>query len=52
MPLTVRARRLDAWVDAHPRADDANVKHWLYQHSWIVTGASSAGGTARRHCGS
>ena len=39
MPLTVRARRLDAWVKAHPGVDDAVAKHWLYQNSWIVTGA-------------
>jgi hypothetical protein len=39
IPLTVRARRLDAWVKAHPQVDDAVAKHWLYQNSWIVTGA-------------
>jgi hypothetical protein len=39
MPLTVRARRLDAWIAAHPHANDANVKHWLFQHAWIVEGA-------------
>lgn len=39
IPLTVRARRLDAWVEAHPRVDDAVARHWLYQNSWIVTGA-------------
>ena len=27
------------WVKAHPGVDDAVAKHWLYQNSWIVTGA-------------
>jgi hypothetical protein len=39
IPLTERARRLDAWLRAHPRLTTANVKHFLYQQSWIVTGA-------------
>ena len=39
MPLTDRAALLYRWVQAHPKASDANVRHWLYQHSWIVTGA-------------
>jgi hypothetical protein len=38
-PLTVRARRLERWVRAHPKRTPANVRHWLYQHEWIVTGA-------------
>ncbi len=37
--LPVRARQLAAWVEAHPRKTRKNVNHWLYQHSWIVTGA-------------
>jgi hypothetical protein len=37
--LTARARRLAAWVEAHPRRTPRNVDHWLYQHNWIVTGA-------------
>jgi PASTA domain len=37
--LPARARRLDAWVDAHRTPSDENVRHWLYQHSWLVTGA-------------
>ena len=37
--LPVRARQLAVWVEAHPRKTRKNVKHWLYQHSWIVTGA-------------
>jgi PASTA domain len=39
MPLTTRARMLATWVDAHPKRTRANVRHWLYQHAWIVTGA-------------
>ncbi len=37
--LSVRAKRLAAWVEAHPQRTPANVNHWLYQHNWIVTGA-------------
>ena len=37
--LSVRAKRLAAWVEAHPHRTPANVNHWLYQHNWIVTGA-------------
>ena len=37
--LSARAKRLAAWVEAHPRPTVANVNHWLYQHSWLVTGA-------------
>ncbi|MFL5963806.1 MAG: hypothetical protein ACJ757_13035 [Gaiellaceae bacterium] len=39
MPLTDRAKALLVWLKRHPSATDANVKHWLYQHAWIVTGA-------------
>jgi hypothetical protein len=39
IPLTVRARRLDGWVKAHTRVDDAVARYWLFQNSWIVTGA-------------
>jgi PASTA domain len=39
MPLTQRAELLSAWVGSHPKTK-ANVRHYLYQHSWIVTGAS------------
>jgi hypothetical protein len=39
IPLTERARRLDAWLRVHPRPTTANVNHFLYQQSWIVTGA-------------
>jgi hypothetical protein len=39
MPLTQRAELLSAWVGTHPKTR-ANVRHYLFQHSWIVTGAS------------
>jgi hypothetical protein len=39
MPLTARARLLARWAEAHPKRTRANVRHWLYQHTWIVTGA-------------
>jgi hypothetical protein len=39
IPLTDRAKTLLVWLNQHPHATDANVKHWLYQHAWIVTGA-------------
>jgi PASTA domain-containing protein len=37
--LPERARRLEGWLHAHPKPTNANVRHWLYQHEWIVTGA-------------
>jgi hypothetical protein len=37
--LSVRAKRLAAWVEKHPHRTAKNVDHWLYQHTWIVTGA-------------
>jgi len=39
MPLTARAQKLDAWLSKHHSPGDANVRYWLYQHAWIVTGA-------------
>jgi PASTA domain len=39
MPLAQRADLLSAWLGAHGKTR-ANVRHYLYQHSWIVTGAS------------
>jgi hypothetical protein len=39
LPLTTRAQNLAAWLEKHPKPTDANVKHWLYQHEWIVQGA-------------
>jgi hypothetical protein len=40
MLLSTRAKQLASWVEKHPRRTKAAVSHWLYQHSWIVTGAS------------
>jgi hypothetical protein len=37
--LPARARRLAAWLTPGRRPSAANVRHWLYQHAWIVTGA-------------
>jgi hypothetical protein len=39
MPLTNRAQLLLTWLGHHPKPTNANVKHWLYQNEWIVTGA-------------
>ena len=39
IPLTKRADALLRWIAAHPKPTDANVRYWLYQHSWIVAGA-------------
>jgi hypothetical protein len=39
IPLPQRARSLAAWIDAHPTPTSANVRHFLYQHTWVVTGA-------------
>jgi hypothetical protein len=37
--LPARARALGVWLSSHESPSDANVRHWLYQHSWIVEGA-------------
>jgi PASTA domain-containing protein len=37
--LTERARRLDGWLRARPQRSAANVNHFLYQQSWVITGA-------------
>jgi hypothetical protein len=39
LSLPERADRLAAYVAAHPEPTNAAAKHWLYQHTWIVTGA-------------
>jgi hypothetical protein len=39
LPLPDRARLLGRFIDANPQPTKANVKHWLYQHEWIVVGA-------------
>lgn len=36
--LPARALRLQRWAANRPKTS-ANVRHWLYQHAWIVTGA-------------
>jgi hypothetical protein len=38
LPLPARARRLEAYLKGKQPTDEV-VNHWLYQHSWIVTGA-------------
>jgi PASTA domain len=38
--LPARARRLSAWLTSSRRPTAANQRHWLYQHAWIVTGAT------------
>ncbi|MDQ2910321.1 MAG: hypothetical protein M3R39_04800, partial [Actinomycetota bacterium] len=37
--LPARALRLEAWLAKRPKTS-TNVQHWLYQHAWIVTGAT------------
>jgi hypothetical protein len=39
VPLPTRAWRLESWLARHPRPTRANVRYWLYQNAWIVTGA-------------
>jgi hypothetical protein len=39
IPLSARARRLEAWLNRDRGPTAANQRHWLYQHAWIVTGA-------------
>jgi hypothetical protein len=39
MPLPQRARLLEQRIDAASKATNALARHWLYQHTWIVTGA-------------
>ena len=38
LPLPQRAHLLSSWIATHGETK-ANVRHFLYQHSWIVTGA-------------
>jgi hypothetical protein len=40
MPLPARANALLTWVEAHPTKTHANIDHWMFQHEWIVTGAT------------
>ncbi len=39
IPLTERAKQLEAWIAKEPKKTKANVAHWMYQHEWITTGA-------------
>ena len=39
MSLPQRAHVLSAWINAHPQPNAARVRHFLYQHTWVVTGA-------------
>ena len=39
IPLSLRAQKLERWVQAHPKPTNSVVKHWLYQNEWVVTGA-------------
>jgi hypothetical protein len=39
MPLSSRAGLLRTWLSAHPKPTNANVRHFLYQNAWVVTGA-------------
>ena len=39
IPLDQRAKALRRYVAAHPTRSRAAVRHFLYQHAWIVTGA-------------
>jgi hypothetical protein len=39
VPLVKRAQLLNAWLSTHKTKSSANVRHWMYQHEWIVTGA-------------
>lgn len=39
LPLVARAQLLNHWIASHPAHTAPNVRRWLYQHAWIVTGA-------------
>jgi hypothetical protein len=39
MTLPARAELLSTWVNAHQKPTNANVRHWLYQHAWLIEGA-------------
>ena len=39
IPLPMRAARLQRWLARHPHPTNANLRYWLYQNAWIVTGA-------------
>jgi hypothetical protein len=39
MPLVKRAELLNVFLTKHKVKSSAAVRHWMYQHEWIVTGA-------------
>ena len=39
MPLPSRAQLLRTWLANHTKPTNPNVRHFLYQHAWVVTGA-------------
>ena len=39
VPLVKRAELLNSWLSKHQTKSPATVRHWMYQHEWIVTGA-------------
>jgi hypothetical protein len=39
MTLVKRAQLLGDWLESHKTKSSVNVRHWMYQHEWIVTGA-------------
>lgn len=39
MPLAARAQLLSTWLSADAKPTNANVRHFLYQNAWVVTGA-------------
>jgi hypothetical protein len=39
MPLPDRAQSLRTWLLHHQKPTNANVRHFLYQQAWVVTGA-------------
>lgn len=40
IPLAQRSKQLLAWLESNKTRTPRAVDHWLYQHNWIVTGAS------------
>ena len=38
--LPERAERLAAWLESNRTRSRANLRHWRYEHRWIVTGAT------------
>ena len=40
IPLAQRAKELRTWLEGQERPTPTAVDYWLYQHNWIVTGAT------------